>query len=294
MKPLEGVITALVTPFHRGEVDERSFRRLLQSQLNDGVDGFVVNGTTAESPCLRFGEIERLFEIAREESDGEVLLLLGTGSNCTRRTIEMTQAAVRWGADAALVVTPYYNKPPQRGLVEHFKAIADACNIPIVLYNVPSRTITALSVETVAELAKHPRIAGIKEASGDMKALEQIMEVVPDDFALLSGDDGTCVEFCRRGGHGVIAVASHLIAVEMKEALVRARAGDKQAEEDFKHYNPLIKSLYTEANPIPVKSAVYLRGLIDSSEMRLPLVSLSEEYLAGLRDEMQKLGKIGV
>lgn len=220
MKPLEGVITALVTPFHRGEVDERSFRRLLQSQLNDGVDGFVVNGTTAESPCLRFGEIERLFEIAREESDGEVLLLLGTGSNCTRRTIEMTQAAVRWGADAALVVTPYYNKPPQRGLVEHFKAIADACNIPIVLYNVPSRTITALSVETVAELAKHPRIAGIKEASGDMKALEQIMEVVPDDFALLSGDDGTCVEFCRRGGHGVIAVASHLIAVEIGRAHV--------------------------------------------------------------------------
>lgn len=290
---LHGVITALVTPFHRGEVDYRSFKRLLSSQLNDGVNGLVINGTTGESPTLQFEEVQKLFEITKIEVAGQIPVLLGTGLNCTRRTIEMTHVAAKWGADAALVVTPYYNKPPQRGLVAHFKAVADACKIPLVLYNVPSRTITPIAVETVLELAKHPRIVGLKEASGDLKILEQLLPYVPQDFALLSGDDSTCVEFCRRGGHGVISVVSHLIPRELKELLQQARNKNISAEQEFKKYTELLRVMYIEANPIATKAAVYLRGLIDSPEMRLPLVPLAEEYLVPLRDELQKLGKIG-
>ncbi len=291
---LQGVITALVTPFLDGKLDERSLRRLLQSQVADGADGFVINGTTGESPTLQYDEIERIFEIAKEETNGEIPILLGTGSNCTRRTVEMTKAASRMGADAALVVTPYYNKPPQRGLVAHFKTVADSCALPLVLYNVPGRTITSLEARTVVELAQHPRIVGIKEASGDMAYFENLKAQLPDDFVLLSGDDLSSVEFCRRGGHGVIAVASHILMMEMKNCIRQARQGLPGAEEEFKKYGSLVRALYTESNPIPVKAAVYLRGLIDSAEMRLPLTTLSEEHLVNLRDEMQKFGKIGV
>ncbi|MGE0762907.1 MAG: 4-hydroxy-tetrahydrodipicolinate synthase [Bdellovibrionales bacterium] len=290
---LDGVITALVTPFYKGEVDDRSFKRLLFNQLNDGVDGVVVSGTTGESPTLRYNEIEKLFMMAKTEAGGKVPVLLGTGSNCTRHTIEMTQAAGRWGADAALVATPYYNKPPQRGLLAHFTAVAEASQIPIVLYDVPGRTITSIAVETVIALAKHPRIVGIKEASGDLKRLDQIKANVAADFTLLSGDDDTCVEFCRRGGQGVISVVSHLMVPELKEFLRRARGQDPKAEQDFKKYQALLRAIYAESNPIPIKAALYLKGLIDSMEMRLPLVALAEEHLTNLKDEMQKLGMIG-
>lgn len=290
---LHGVITAIVTPFHRGEVDYRSYKRLLISQLSDGIDGVVVNGTTGESPTLQFDEIQKLFEMTKAEVAGQIPVLLGTGLNCTRRTIEMTNIAAKWGADAALVVTPYYNKPPQRGLLAHFRAVADACKIPIVLYNVPSRTITPIAVETIVELAKHPRIVGLKEASGDLNTLQALLPQVPTDFALLSGDDATCVEFCRRGGHGVISVVSHLIPAELKALLIQARAKNLTAEQDFKKYSELLRLMYIESNPVGTKAAVYLRGLIDSPEMRLPLVTLAEEHMPMLKDELQKFGKIG-
>jgi 4-hydroxy-tetrahydrodipicolinate synthase len=290
---LQGVITALITPFYRGEVDYAGFERLLESQLAAGVDGLVINGTTGESPTLTVSETEKLFTLAKTVVRGRVPLILGTGSNCTQGTIDMTVTAGRWGADAALVVTPYYNKPPQRGLAAHFKAVADAAKIPVVLYNVPGRTITAIEPDTIAELARHPNIAGIKEASGDLKQLQLIRERVPDDFILLSGDDGTCVEFCLRGGAGVISVVSHVIGPELKEFCRRARAGDAGAVKDFAHYKELIRLLYVEANPIPVKAAMFLMKVIQAPEMRLPLVALGRENMDKLAAELTRLGKAG-
>jgi 4-hydroxy-tetrahydrodipicolinate synthase len=290
---LSGVLTALVTPFYRGEVDYAGFEKLLEFQLQAGVDGFVINGTTGESPTLQIKEVEQLFALAKTVVRDRVPLLLGTGSNCTQTSIENIRLAAKWGADAALVVVPYYNKPPQRGLVAHFKAIADASAIPIVLYNVPSRTITALSVESVAELAEHPRIIGIKEASGDLNQLKLIKKVVDKNFILLSGDDATCVEFCSLGGVGVISVASHVIGRELKDILHRARAGDRTAIREFNRYAELLRLLYVEANPIPVKAAMFLMKLIQAPEMRLPLVALGLEHMDKLKVELGRLGKAG-
>ncbi len=285
---LHGVITALATPFQNGELDERSFRRLVSRQLAEGVDGLVINGTTGESPTVHIAEAEKMFTIAKEESDGQIPILVGTGSNSTERTIELTRIAASWGADAALVVTPYYNKPPQRGLKAHFEAVADAGNLPIVLYNVPGRTITAIAPETTVELSAHPKIVGLKEASGDLNYLKSIVGKVSRDFALLSGDDGTCVEFCSQGGHGVISVISHVITPELKAIL------DSEKNEDaLIHLKELLKLIYIESNPIPVKAALYLMGVFDSMEMRLPLVSLGNDNLVLLRNELRRLGKIG-
>lgn len=291
--PFEGVITALVTPFRKGEVDYHSLRTLIQDQLAKGIDGFVINGTTGESPTLSGSEIEKIFEVAKAEAGGKVPLLVGSGLNCTRRTIELTKAAGKWGADGALVVTPYYNKPPQRGLLEHFTAVAEASSIPIVLYNVPGRTVASIEPDTTVALSRHPRIVGIKEASGDLAYLDKILPHVPKDFALLSGDDATAMTFCARGGHGVISVVSHVIPTEFKALLLSARAKDTSVEKKYGVYSDLLKLIYIESNPIPVKAAVYLQGLIETPEMRLPLVPLKDPQLSQLREELRRLKKLG-
>lgn len=288
----KGVITALVTPFRNGEVDYQSFRRLVSAQLDGGIDGFVVNGTTGESPTLTHHEVEKLFEVAQTEAGGKVPILVGTGVNCTRKTIALTQEAAKWGASGALVVTPYYNKPPQRGLIAHFTAVADASSIPIVLYNVPGRTITSIDPETAVALSRHPKIAGIKEASGDLGYLAKITSQVPKDFVLLSGDDATAPAFCAQGGHGVISVVSHVIPTEMKAILEMAGRGDPAADQQYRKYADLLKLIYIESNPIPIKAAVYLMGLIETLEMRLPLVPLVDPQLSQLRTELRRLKKL--
>jgi len=302
---IEGVITALVTPFKKGRVDYKSLKKLVRQQLDSGVSGFVVSGTTGESPTLREDEVEKIFKFVKKESDSSVPLLIGTGTNNTLSTVEKTKKAKALGADAALVVVPYYNKPPQKGLYEHFKFISSKVKIPIVLYNVPGRTITSLSVETTTKLSKIINIVGIKEASGDMDMMEQMKSIQmkssqikssqiksnsKKSFIFLSGDDSSCIDFNTRGGHGVISVISHIIPKELSELVSRTCKGDKSASFEYSKYEKLNQLMGIEPNPIPVKMGLYIMGIIDSPELRLPLVELSSEYKKTLKSELKKLG----
>lgn len=296
MSKLQGVITALVTPFKNGAVDYDSFRRLLKDQIRQGVHGFVVNGTTAESPTLTFDEVKKLYETTRAESSLPVIV--GTGSNSTAATAEFTKKVCEWKPDGVLVVVPYYNKPPQRGLQKHFEEVAKNSNVPVILYNVPGRTITSLEPATVGSLCKTANIAGIKDATGDMNVLAATQKEVAQasggkSFAYLSGDDGTCVDFASKGGHGVISVSSHVIGGEMAKSISQAKAGDKAAAKDYaEKYADLMKWLYCEANPIPVKMALKMMGVIDSGEMRLPLMALDEKFHKDLQACLKSLRKI--
>ncbi len=293
MSKLKGTFTALATPFVNGELDVKSFERLLKHQLDAGVDGFVINGTTAESPTLHDSERIKTFEIAKSYSAGKATLIMGTGSNSTEKTIEETKKAANLKADAVLVVVPYYNKPPQRGLFQHFKAVAESADIPNILYNVPGRTITALQLETIQSLSKVKNIVGIKEASGNVEFAAQISKTCGDSFVLLSGDDGTYVEFLNNGGHGVISVATHIIPKQMLDWKKLVQTGKlEEARADIKKYAKLIDMLFTEANPIPVKKATQMMGVFANAEMRLPLVEHEEKLSLELKTEMQKLGII--
>ena len=277
MKTIKGTITALITPFLNGRIDFRSLENLVEHQLKDGIEGFVINGTTAESPTLSESERNEIFKKVRSWCPKDFPLLMGTGSNSTEKTIEESKIAEKLGADALLVVVPYYNKPPQRGLFEHFKNIASSVSIPTVLYNVPGRTITGLEVETIKKLSEHPQIIGIKEATGDIDFARQIRNACGNEFILLSGDDGTFDEFMRAGGDGVISVASHILPRAMKNA---------QAS----RHSEMIRLLFCEANPIPVKMALYLMEMIASPECRLPLVTLSDSWTEKLKVEMKREG----
>lgn len=290
---LSGVITALVTPFKDGAIDKRSFAKLIRQQMDQGVDGFVVNGTTGESPNLLPDEVRVLFDMAKSESGGEVTLIVGTGGNSTARTCEFSAEVSRWQPDALLVVVPYYNRPPQRGLLQHFSQVASASSVPVLLYNVPSRTVATLESKTVIELSQQARIAGIKEASGDLSILSAIKSGVSPEFSLLSGDDASFADFCACGGHGVISVSSHIIGAEMKATLERVRQGDQRAAGDYKaRFAPLMKGLYCEANPIPVKMALYWMGVIESPELRLPLSALDEKLHREFKECLKSLGKL--
>ncbi len=279
---LTGVITALVSPFIKGALDLTSFRRVIRHQLDQGVQGFVVNGTTGESPTLKAEEVKELLKAAQSEVGGQVPIIMGTGSNSTSKTLELTRLAADLNADAALVVTPYYNKPPQRGLIEHFSTVAEAVKIPMILYNVPARTGVQIEPETVSELSRHKNIVGIKEATGDLVLMKKMKELCPPEFVFLSGDDETCVEFCLQGGQGVISVLSHVIPKELVQLVEGARSGDKMAVKSFKRYLNLTQALFTEANPIPVKMALFQMGQLQSPELRLPLVTLAADKIESL------------
>lgn len=286
---VKGVITALVTPFKQGQVDITSFERLVKHQLDQGIRGFVVNGTTGESPTLKLDEIKRLFDCARSVSAGQATLIVGTGSNSTSKTIEMSQTIAAWKPDALLTVVPYYNKPPQRGLVAHFTAIANSVDVPIILYNVPSRTVANMESSTVGVLSQHQNIIGIKDATGDMKVLSALTKSVSPGFTLLSGDDGSCVDFAAMGGHGVISVSSHIIGKEMSQALVEPQQSANSYREKYAEF---MRLLYIEANPIPVKAALHWMGIIDSPELRLPLVELDPKYHKEFQQCLKVLGKL--
>lgn len=283
MKNIRTTITALVTPFINNKVDYESLEKLVQFQLSNGIGGFVINGTTAESPNLEWSEVAEIFNKVKSWVGPQIPLIVGTGSNSTKTTIEYSQKAQAMGADAALVVVPYYNKPPQRGLIAHFQSVAEAITIPVILYNVPSRTITSLSLESIIALSRHPNIIGIKEASGNIELAQSIVEGCRKEFILLSGDDATYPEFLEAGGQGVISVASHVIPRVFVDLLK-----DKTKKQNYKSYLQLINLLFSEANPIPVKKALQLMGIIQKAELRLPLCELEEHLTRDLSLELEK------
>ncbi len=277
-----GVFTALATPFKNSKIDFASWEKLISFQEKNGINGFVVGGTTGESPTISDDELKELFLSARKTT--KLPLIVGTGSNSTASTIAKTKSAFAMGADAALIVTPYYNKPPQRGMLQHFLNIAGQSSGPIFLYNVPGRTGVSLSVESIVKLSQHPKIIGIKEASGDLKLAKAIKEQCAKDFILLSGDDATYFDFLEFGT-GVISVASHIMPKQFVSWT--KKTVDKK---DFEKYLPLINFLFVEANPIPLKKALQLMQIFESAELRSPLAELEAANTQELQAKMQTAG----
>ena len=292
MKPpfLKGVITALATPFLKGKVDRESFLRLLRWQVKQGVSGFVVGGTTGESPCLSSEELKDLVLWTKGEAQGQQSLIVGVGTNSTSSTIKNLHRARGWGAHAALVVVPYYNRPSQRGLVHHFTACADSTDLPLLLYNVPSRTGVGLSLQSVLKLSEHPQIVGIKEASGDLEWGKKLLKQRPTGFGVLSGDDFTMMELCALGAEGGVCVASHILGAEMVAFLKRIHKGDLEAVREYtEKYGAFLKALYCESNPVGIKEALRLKGIFRSSQLRSPLVGLLKEQVEQLKTHIQAL-----
>lgn len=297
MKDFSGVFTALLTPFKNGAIDYVSVKRLVRAQLDGGINGLVVCGTTGESPTLSEDEKKELFLFIKAEVSNQVPLIMGTGTNSTSDSVEATKSAETLGADAALVVVPYYNKPSQRGLFQHYQKIAESSRLPVILYNVPGRTITKLELGTIEELSRLPNIVGIKEASGDIEFGQSIVEHCDDDFLVTSGDDGTFLDLIAVGGSGVISVASNIMpklfvrwcrSARQGRVSAPGESGAAQARKEFQEISDLNSFLYVEANPIPVKMAAKLMGLIDTPEMRLPLTPLSEPFVAPLKEKLKK------
>ena len=284
----QGTHTALITPFRNGEVDTEAFRALIDRQVKGGVDGIVPCGTTGESPTLGRKEHLHVIELAVEYAAGRIKVIAGTGANATSEAIHLTTEAAKLGVDATLQVCPYYNKPSQEGLYQHYKAIAQCSDLPIMLYSIPGRSVIEIAVETIARLAADcPTIIANKEAGGDPERVTQIKAALPDDFQILSGDDPLTIEFMKRGAVGLVSVASNLIPDVMSN-LVRAMAEGRvdDAEDIQAQYGTLLTTLMSiDTNPVPIKSAVAMQGHC-TDELRLPLVNLSAENTAVLRDAM--------
>ncbi|MGE3973151.1 MAG: 4-hydroxy-tetrahydrodipicolinate synthase [Bdellovibrionales bacterium] len=290
MSQFEQTWTALITPFHNQQVDFDSLRKLVKFQLDGGVSGFVISGTTGESPTLNTEEKKKIFDFVKSEVAGAVPLIVGTGTNSTSETVELSKKATSWGADGILVVVPYYNKPPQRGLVQHYQAVSQSTRLPILLYNVPGRTVAALALDSIYQLSKEKNIVGIKEATGDVAFGKQILDKCGSSFLLSSGDDGTAIDLALQGARGVISVLSHVIPKEFSELFERATKKDSTASGDFKKYKVLTDKLFCEANPIPVKAALQMMGIIKSDELRLPLSAMKEDLRKELQKEMKACG----
>ncbi len=281
MKKLGRLLTAMVTPFDEaGKVDYEQARKLALALLNSGSDGVLVVGTTGESPTLIRQEELRLFSEVKSAVGEKGTVIAGTGSNSTAEAMEATKEAERIGVDACLLVVPYYNKPTQEGLYQHFKAIAQSTNLPCILYNVPSRTVTSLSAETVIKLSRIDNIIGIKEASGNLGQISQIISNTGDDFIVWSGNDGDTLPILALGGYGIISVASNLVGSQIKEMIDSFTSGktDKAAE-IHRHLLPLINALFIISNPIPVKYAVNYVGF-NVGKPRLPLTEPDEKTAA--------------
>lgn len=282
----QGLYTAIVTPFKDGQVDYEAYKALIDAQIAGGVDGIVPMGTTGESPTVSTEEHLEIIRKCVEFVAGRCQVIAGTGANCTAEAIEMTKAAAAMGVDGTLQVCPYYNKPNQEGVYQHFKAIAEATDLPIMLYSIPGRSGIEIAVETVARLAADcPTIVAIKEAGGSVERVNQLVQALPADFAVLSGDDGLTVPFISCGAVGLVSVTSNVAPAEMKELVDAAMSGDgKKALELQKKYYPLMKGLMSlDVNPVPAKAALALRGQI-GWEIRLPLVPLAEEKHGKLAD----------
>jgi len=287
-----GAIVAIVTPFKNGEVDEERYRELIEFQIENGTDGIVPCGTTGESATLSHEEHDRVIEICIETVKKRVPVIAGTGSNSTREAIRLTKHAYEAGADAALMVTPYYNRPTPEGQYQHYKAVAEEVPIPIFPYNVPSRTGTNMLPETLARLSEISNIVGVKEATADLKQISKVIDLCRDDFIVLSGDDFTVLPILEVGGKGVISVISNVAPADMAGMVDAYNAGDKKKAREL-HYKmrPLMDALFIETNPIPSKAALYLMGKIDY-EVRLPLWKMSDANFERLKKVLQDYGLI--
>ncbi len=273
-----GAYTALVTPFRNGKVDEERYREFIEWQIAEGIDGLVPCGTTGESATLSHQEHEAVIRICIDQAKKRVPVIAGAGSNNTSEAIRLTKFAKEAGADAALHITPYYNKPTQQGLYEHFKAIGDAVSLPIIVYNVPGRTSVSINPATMARMYKEiPNVVGAKEATGDMSFVSRTLEFCGEGFDLLSGDDFTAFPTLALGGTGVISVVSNILPKEMSQMCAAYRAGDIAGARKL-HYRmmPLSRACFVETNPIPVKTALAKMGKMDI-EMRLPLCPMQPE-----------------
>ncbi len=289
---ITGSLTALVTPFRGGAFDEEAFRAFVQWQIDEGTDALVPCGTTGESPTLTHGEHRRVTEVCIEIAKGQVPVFAGCGSNSTSEAISLVKHAEEAGADAALVVTPYYNKPNQEGLKQHFLAIARASELPIVIYNIPGRSIVDMSVETMAELAKQPNIVGVKDATANLVRPALTRAAIGADFCQLSGEDATILPFMAQGGHGCISVTSNVAPKLCGDFHDAWQAGDMaRVEEINTRLMPLHVALFLEPSPQPVKYALSLLGKMEN-ELRLPMVPITPDTQAKVQAAMAHAGLV--
>lgn len=286
-----GTYTALVTPFRNGAFDQAAFAALIEGQIRGGVEGIVPVGTTGESPTLDHDEHNAVIKSAVEIAKGRCKVIAGTGSNSTKEAIELTVEAERLGADAALLVAPYYNKPSQQGLYLHYKAIAEAVKIPLVLYSIPGRCGIEIAVETVVRLAKDfPNIVAIKEAGGSVERVNQLRQALPDSFEILSGDDSLTLPFLSAGAVGVISVASNIIPKEVGDLVRHWLAGrPSDAAAVHRKYYPIFKDLFIEPNPVPTKYALAELGQM-TPEVRLPLCEMTDANKARVKATLAAVG----
>ncbi|MCM3667769.1 4-hydroxy-tetrahydrodipicolinate synthase [Mesobacillus maritimus] len=283
------ISTAMVTPFDsKGHVDFTKTTQLVNHLINNGTESIVVAGTTGESPTLTKEEKIALFSHVVKVADKRVPVIAGTGSNNTYASIELTKKAASLGVDAIMVVAPYYNKPNQEGLYQHFKAVAESTDLPVMLYNIPGRSVVNVQPETIIRLAEVPNIVCVKEASGDLNAVTKIIANTPDDFIVYSGDDGLALPLLSVGGHGVVSVASHIIGNEMQEMVKAYLEGEVQKAAKFhQQLLPIMQGLFKAPSPAPVKTALQLIGL-DVGSVRLPLVPLNEQERAEIYELVKK------
>ena len=294
---IKGSITALVTPMNeKGDLDYDSLEKLINYQINSGISGLVAVGTTGESATIDFKDHIKLIEFFVKVNKGRVHIIAGTGANSTEEALHLTKEAKSAGADAALLVSPYYNKPPQEGIYYHHMKIADEVDIPQILYNVPSRTASLIEPETVLRLSSHKNIIGIKDATGDMKNHSEVLklckeEIENNNFLLYSGDDFSSLEFLKNGGHGTISVTSNIVPEIVSEICKVIDTNYSKAKELDDNLKVLNKNLFCESNPIPVKWALYKMGLIKRG-IRLPLVELNDSFKEPLENSLKKLNLI--
>jgi 4-hydroxy-tetrahydrodipicolinate synthase len=278
------VSTAMVTPFDKkGNIDFNKTTQLVNHLIQNGTDSLVVAGTTGESPTLSSEEKVALFKHVVKVVDGRIPVIAGTGSNNTYASVELTKKAQEAGVDAIMIVAPYYNKPNQEGLYQHFKVIAENTTLPVMVYNIPGRSVVNISVDTIVKLSKLQNIVAVKEASGNLDAMTEIIANTDEDFKLYSGDDGLTLPVLSIGGHGVVSVASHIVGNEMQEMITAFEQGDvSKAAKIHQSLLPLVKGLFAAPSPSPVKTALQLKGL-DVGSVRLPMVPLTEQERSQLQ-----------
>ena len=276
----KGSNVALVTPFKGDSLDEETYIKIINFHLENGTNGLVPAGTTGESPTLSHGEHEKVIELCIKEAKGKIPVIAGTGSNSTVEAISLTKHAEKAGADGALIVTPYYNKPTQEGLYAHYKAINDSCGIPIIIYNIPGRSVIDMSVDTMARLFELKNIVGVKDATGDLNRVDETFKKIGNEFIQLTGEDGLAFEYNKRGGVGCISVTANIAPKMCSDMQKFSKSNNKdelkKAEEIDKKLQPVHKSLFIESNPSPVKYAAKLIGLCDDN-VRLPLVTVLDK-----------------
>ncbi|WP_103107515.1 4-hydroxy-tetrahydrodipicolinate synthase [Brevibacillus reuszeri] len=284
------VLTAMVTPFDQnGDVDFNATRTLVNYLIENGTDGLVVAGTTGESPTLSNEEKVELFKFVVDVVGGRIPVIAGTGSNNTRASISLTKQAEAAGVDGIMLVAPYYNKPSQEGMYQHFKAIAESTSLPVMLYNIPGRSVVNMSVETIVRLSQIPNIVAIKEANGNLDAMADVISQTPNDFTLYSGDDGLTLPVLGIGGAGIVSVASHIIGNEMQEMINLFKNGNiEAAAAAHRKLLPIMNALFAAPSPSPVKAALNLKG-INVGGVRLPMVPLTAEETNTLQSVLQQL-----